>query len=240
FLRNNSLDARNFYSTERGILRQNQFGGTIGGPILHDKLFFFGDYQGWRRTRGVDSGLVLVPSPAMKTGDLSALSDQLTGVVNGGFWADKLSQALGYPVTPGEAYYTPGCSSSANCVFPNAQIPQSAWAAPVKSLMQYIPDPNNGDYFTTSAYPDSLRDDKLSGRIDANTRLGMISGYYFWDDYDHLNPHTSNNIPGFSNSTIGRAQQINLGVTTSLGPSSINEFRLNYVLNSFTAGAPVA
>jgi hypothetical protein len=136
FLRNNSLDARNFYSTERGVLRQNQFGGTIGGPILHDKLFFFGDYQGMRRTRGVDSGLVLVPSPAMKTGDLSAVSDQLTGVVNGGFWAGNLSQALGYPVTPGESYYTPGCTSSANCVFPNARIPQSAWGAPVKSLMQ--------------------------------------------------------------------------------------------------------
>jgi hypothetical protein len=239
FLRNNSLDSRNFYSSERGILRQNQFGGTIGGPILHDKLFFFGDYQGWRRTKGVDSGLVLVPSPAMKTGDLSAVSDQLTGVVNGGFWADKLSQTLGYAVMPGEPYYTPGCTSSANCVFPNARIPQSAWGAPVKSLMQYIPDPNNGDYFTTSAYPDSLTDNKMSGRIDANTRVGMISGYYFWDDYDHLDPRTTSNLPGFSNSTIGRAQQINLGVTKSFGPNSVNEFRLNYVRNSYTAGQPV-
>jgi hypothetical protein len=119
----------------------------------------------------------------MKTGDFSALSDQLTGVVNGGFWANQLSQALGYPVTPGEAYYTPGCFSAADCVFPNARIPQSAWAAPVKNLIQHIPDPNNGEFFTTSAYPDSLRDHKMSGRIDANMGVGMISGYYFWDDY---------------------------------------------------------
>src|SRR5437660_2265023 len=238
FLRNSSLDSRNFFSSNRGILRQNQFGGTVGGPILHDKMFFFGDYQGMRRTLGVDSGRVLVPSPAVRTGDFSAESDQLTGVVNGGFWANQLSQALGYPVTPGEAYYTPGCTSSANCVFPNAQIPQSAWAAPVKNLMQYIPNPNDGAFFTTSAYPDSLRDDKWSGRIDANTGVGMISGYYFWDDYNHLSPNTSGNVPGFGNSTIGRAQQVNLGVTKSFGPSAINEFRVNYVRNSYTAGQP--
>src|SRR5437667_4200131 len=78
FLRNSDLDSRNFYSSDRGILRQNGFGGTAGGPILHDKLFFFGDYQGTRRTVGVDSGLVPVPSPAEITGDFSAVADQLT------------------------------------------------------------------------------------------------------------------------------------------------------------------
>src|SRR5438046_7426138 len=119
FLRNSDLDSRNFYSSDRGILRQNQFGGAVGGPILHDKLFFFGDYQGMRRTVGVDSGLVSVPSTAEVGGDFSAVADQLTGVVNGGSWASQLSHALGYPVTPGEPYYAPGCTSSAACVFPN-------------------------------------------------------------------------------------------------------------------------
>jgi hypothetical protein len=239
FLRNSSMDSRNFYSSDRGILRQNQFGGTAGGPIRHDKVFFFGDYQGMRRTTGVDSGLVLVPSPAERTGDLSGVADQLTGVVNGGYWANQLSQGLGYPVTPGEPYYSPGCTSSSQCVFPNAQVPQSVWAAPVKNSMQYIPQPNAGAFFTTSAYPDALRDNKSSGRIDANTRAGMISGYYFWDDYNHLDPNTRGNVPGFSNSTIGRAQNFNLGDTKSFGPASVNEFRLNYVRNSFTAGEPV-
>ena len=46
-------------------------------------------------------------------------------------------------------------------------------------------------------------------------------------------------MPGFGNSTIGRAQQLNLSDTRSFGPTSINEFRLNYVRNSFTDGAPV-
>jgi len=136
FLRNSDLDSRNFYSPDRGVLRQNQFGGSAGGPIRHDKVFFFGDYQGWRRTVGIDTGLVAVPSPAERTGDFSGVADQLTNVVNGGYWANQLSQALGYPVTSGEPYYTAGCTSSSQCVFPNAQIPQSAWSTPSKSLLQ--------------------------------------------------------------------------------------------------------
>jgi len=238
FLRNSDLDSRNFYSSTRGILRQNQFGGAVGGPIRRDKVFFFGDYQGMRRTIGVDSGLVPVPSPAEHTGDFSALASQLTGVVNGGYWANQLSTALRYPVFAGESYYTTGCTLPSQCVFPNAQIPQSAWAAPVKNLLQYIPPPNSGVYFSTSAYADALRDDKWSGRVDANTAAGMISGYYFWDDYSHVDPRTHLDVPGFSFSTVGRAQNFNLGVTKSFGPVSINEFRLNYVRNAFTTDKP--
>jgi hypothetical protein len=46
FLRNTDLDARNYFSLTRGIFIQNQFGGTLGGPIKHDGIFFFADYQG--------------------------------------------------------------------------------------------------------------------------------------------------------------------------------------------------
>src|SRR5262249_60926081 len=50
FLRNTALDARNYFAPERAAFRQNQFGGTIGGPIKKQKAFFFGDYQGTRTT----------------------------------------------------------------------------------------------------------------------------------------------------------------------------------------------
>ncbi len=46
FLRNTDLDARNYFSPTRGAFRQNQFGGTVGGPVRRDKIFFFTDYQG--------------------------------------------------------------------------------------------------------------------------------------------------------------------------------------------------
>jgi hypothetical protein len=61
FLRNTDLDARNYFSPTRGAFRQNQFGGTLGGPIRHDKVFFFADYQGTRQTQGIDTGNISVP-----------------------------------------------------------------------------------------------------------------------------------------------------------------------------------
>ena len=53
---NTALDARNFFSPERrSFYRQNQFGGTVGGPIRKNSVFFFGDYQGTRQSQGVDT-----------------------------------------------------------------------------------------------------------------------------------------------------------------------------------------
>ena len=68
FLRNTDLDARNFFSPDRSFYRQNQFGGTLGGPLKKNKLFFFGDYQGTRQSQGVDTGLIPVPSLADRSG----------------------------------------------------------------------------------------------------------------------------------------------------------------------------
>src|SRR5580704_5501351 len=62
FLRNTNFDSRNYFSPTRGTFDQNQFGGTFGGPIRRDKIFFFADYQGTRSTQGVDTGQIPVPS----------------------------------------------------------------------------------------------------------------------------------------------------------------------------------
>jgi hypothetical protein len=240
FVRNPDFDARNFYSPTRGVLHQNQFGGTAGGPIRNDKLFFFTDYQGTRQVQGLDSGLILVPSADDRTGNLSDVADQLTGTVNGGFWANTLAQELGYSVTAGEPYYTSGCTSSAQCVFPNAVIPQSAFTAPTKALLKYIPLPNFGSTgFTTSAYDYTLRDDMGSGRLDATTRLGMLSGYFYLDDWADVNPYGSCSFPGCSTSDNGRNQMMNLGITKSFGPSSVNELRLVYMRNVYFNGFPI-
>ena len=78
FLRNTDLDARNYFSPTRGAFRQNQFGGTIGGPIRHDRIFFFTDYQGTRQTQGIDTGTISVPSNADRSGNLSRSLEQPT------------------------------------------------------------------------------------------------------------------------------------------------------------------
>ena len=150
--------------------------------------------------------------------------------MSGPYLANLLSQKLGYPVSANEPYYTPGCGSSSQCVFPGAIIPQAVWSAPAQHLLQYIPLPNDGpDTFTTGAYGEILRDDKGSFRVDADAgRLGLISAYYFFDDYHLNNPYPTGQggatVPGFAGLTLGRSQLISLGDTKTFGPTMVNEF----------------
>ncbi len=81
FLRNDKADARNFFAQGKGELRQNQFGGTFGGPIIHNKTFFFVNYQGTRIRKGTTFNSI-VPTAAERSGDFSgqkAIVDPTTG-----------------------------------------------------------------------------------------------------------------------------------------------------------------
>ena len=77
FLRNDKLDANDLFNNKFGrakpAFRQNQFGGTFGGPIRHDRTFFFMDYQGWR-VRNAQTYLSSVPTDLIRQGDFSELS----------------------------------------------------------------------------------------------------------------------------------------------------------------------
>ena len=243
FLRNTDLDARNFFDATRGAYQQNQFGGTLGGPILKDKVFFFLDYQGTRTTEGITSPVTTVMSNPERAGNFSDAASTLTGTVNGPNIATLLTQKLGYGVSVGEPYYTPGCTSPGQCVLPNAAIPQSAWSAPAQALLKYIPAPNLGaNQFATSAYPETVRDDKAGSRIDANTRLGQISAYYFIDDYSLDNPYPAQQggatVPGFDALTLGRAQELSIGDTKVFGATLVNELRAGFLRNANNIGQP--
>jgi hypothetical protein len=243
FLRNTDLDARNYFSPTRGAFRQNQFGGTLGGPIHRDRVFFFADYQGTRQTQGIDTGTLSVPSNADRSGNLSDLAGNLSGVVGGPYFANLLTQKLGYGVTSGEPYYVSGCTTSAQCVFPNAVIPQGAWSTPAQRMLQYIPAPNTGNGYATSSFNQTVRDDKGAVRIDANTRLGLFSGYYFIDDFDLDDPYpvaqSGASVPGFDAITTGRAQLFALGHTKTFNTTMVNELHLSYMRNLTNLGQPV-
>jgi len=138
FLRNDALDARGYFDPTRGELKRNQFGGTIGMPLIQNKLFFFGDYQGTREVAGVSSGIIPVPSNLERGGNFSDLGTtgfgsfdtQITdpnnsnntifvpNVVRGDNsptnFAATLSTRLGYPVTAGEPYYFQATDSDPN------------------------------------------------------------------------------------------------------------------------------
>ena len=243
FLRNTALDSRNFYSPERAVYQQNQFGGLLGGPVVRNKVFFFSDYQGTRLKQGVDTGLIQVPSQLNRGGGFSGLADQLTGTVTGKYWANQLTNRLGYGVSPGEPYYTSGCSNSSQCVLPNALIPQRAWSVPAQNLLKYIPAPNlSNGFFSTSAVDQTLRDDKGAIRVDASTRYGLVSSYYFADDYLLNNPYPilqgGANLPGFGALNLGRSQLLTFGDTKSFGSRSVNDFHFSYVRSVNLVGTP--
>jgi len=231
FLRNTDLDARNYFSPTRGVFKQNQFGGTLGGPIRRNKIFFFGDYQGTRSTQGVDTSKIAVPSLAERNGNFL----DLTGSVSGAYLASLLTQELGYLVTSGEAY---------SAVFPNGVIPKNARSVPATNLLKYIPTPDNSDgTFSTSAFTKTSRDDKGAYRLDANTHWGLMSAYYFLDDWAQNNPYPvaqgGANVPGFNALYTGRAQLLGLGNTKTLSPTAVNDFRFSYLRDSNDLGKPV-
>jgi carboxypeptidase family protein/TonB-dependent receptor-like protein len=243
FLRNTDLDSRNFFSPERAVYQQNQFGGLFGGPIVRNKVFFYSDFQGTLLNQGVDTGLIQVPSLLARGGNFSAVADQLTGTVTGQYWANQLANKLGYGVSPGEPYYVAGCTSPATCVFPNAVIPQRVWSAPAQQLLSYIPSPNlSNGFFATSSAGETLRDDKAATRIDANTRFGMLSSYYYIDDYSLTNPYPTlqggANVPGFNALNLGRSQMITLGLVRNLGPRSVNELHFSFLRALNAVGTP--
>lgn len=243
FLRNTDLDARNYYSPSRGVYHQNQFGGTLGGPFIHNKMFFFADYQGTRQSIGGSSGLIPVPSAADRQGNLIDQAGALTGSVIGPAFAARLSSELGYPVSVGEPFYTPGCTV-ATCAFPGAVIPKAAWSAPARQLLQYIPSANVAP---TSSLPTgafsglaskTLEDNKAGFRVDANTRAGSVSGYYFIDKYSLTNPYDSDSFGQFPSATAGQAQLVTVSDTKTIGTSKVNVVRLSYMRNASFAHTP--
>jgi hypothetical protein len=123
-------------------------------------------------------------------------------------------------------------------------IPQKAWSAPATNLLQYIPTANNANgTFSTSSSNLTLRDDKGAYRLDANSRWGLLSAYYFLDDWSQNNPYPiaqgGANVPGFSALYLGRAQLLSLGDTKTISATSLNEFRFSYLRNSNDLGKPV-
>ncbi|MCU1274523.1 MAG: Oar protein, partial [Bryobacterales bacterium] len=264
FLRNDKFDANNFFDNQappgpdgkapRAELRRNQFGYAIGGPFWKNRLFWFTDYQGTRQVEGASTGLVQLPTLAQRQGNFGSLD--LTGSIDGPYWAQTLSNRLGYPVTNGELYgvvHIPDasqpegfrvgpCTSTADCVFPGGVIPQRAFAKPAIGILPFIPvgniDPNSG-LFTDAGQKNRVQDDKAGQRVDfINQKTGNWSWYYHFDDSNVFNSLPNASVPGFPSFTPQRVQQIIMSNTKTLGPSAVNEFRVSFFRTAVITDKP--
>ena len=151
FLRNDKLNAGNFYTHTRPIIRRNQYGGTIGGPIIKSKTFFFFDMQ-FTKQRGTSAfNNLTVPSAAFRDGDFSSL------VVNNN------------PVT----IYDPATTSGPNnqrMPFPGNRIPAARISPAARNVQALYPLPQINSNFANYTNFGSVRDDnyEYDAKIDHN------------------------------------------------------------------------
>jgi len=255
FFRNDAMDARNFFTTSKSELRQNQFGFTAGGPFWKNKLFWFTDYQGTRRIAGAETGIVNLPSVAQLGGqfdpsvlsgtvDAAALPANSCAVGPCNDWPTALSNRLGYTVTAGEQYSFAGCTSTSQCVFPGGLIPKAAWSAPALGLLKYFPTPNvdpNAGTYQDNSQKDTITDNKIGERVDFNNhKTGTWSFYYHFDDSTVKSalPSGGASVPGFPAVTSTRAQEFVVSDTKAIGNSAVNEARATFFRTSTHLGTP--
>lgn len=259
FFRNTGLNASNFFSVgPKSSYHQNEFGGTFGGPIKPNKIFFFADYQGNRLVQGLTQVIPGAPSTATESGNFTGIESSLeTNTVNGAGWANTLAAQLGQPVFAGEHYFTPGCTLPTQCVFPNAQLSPAKYSPIATNLLHFItPGPDSTivpagmsgagtTTFTSNAGKIDVNDNKASGRIDANSQYGLLTSYFYWDHYTRTDPYWPSNAPlypGFQVGSNGTTYLVSLGDTKTISSSTVNQlvfgyFRLNTHFNIPNGGA---
>jgi hypothetical protein len=222
FLRNTIFNARDFFLTERSPFQRNVFGGTIGAPIVHDKTFIFGAYQGARRREGQASPQLTVLSANERKGNFGELCPNPSGSGNdfdsSGNCLNANGQQLINPIT-GNPY-------------PFNQVPVNPISA--NYIDKYLPlpnRPNNGYQFSETS---AIDEDQGILRVDHNfSPRDTLSGLYLIDDVREAYPFiigkgasTGGNLPvGSGFATDYRDQVLSLTYTHSFSSLWINELR---------------
>ncbi|MCA2965574.1 MAG: carboxypeptidase regulatory-like domain-containing protein [Acidobacteriaceae bacterium] len=231
FLRNDKLDARPYFFKDpesptqtaplKAPYRQNQYGGTLSGPIVipklfngKDRIFFMANYEGFKSRRSVPSFFTTM-TPEMRAGDFSAFTGALQD--------------------PNTRVRTPNASGSGFTVtstpFAGNRIPASRINPGAKYLIDnFAPLPNlpqtglpNRNHQWTAKTP--VDKDQFTGRIDFNENANsQWFGRYSWTDELTITPGVQKNGTGL----YTRAGQWVLSNTRVLSSSKVNEFRFGY------------
>jgi len=240
FFRNKVLNARGFFETAKSDFLQNQFGATLGGPIKHDRTFFFASYEGRRLRRGVPSDTVTVPTPAERAGDFSA-GPTFSGTLNDAYFANVLNNLVadlprpgcaaavtaagGAPIAAGTAY---------SAIFVNNVIPTSCFDPTAADLLRFVqPGTLAPDTFQSSPLSRE-RNNQFTIKVDHEiTKNQHLTGYYYLTDEFLSKPFSrfqagGATLPGFGDLTDQRVQQINVTHTWAISQSLVNEARFTY------------
>jgi hypothetical protein len=223
FLRNDALDANNFFSNAFGspkpARKRNQFGGGVGGPLVRNKTFWFASYEGLREREGVPQSRA-VPTPQEKAGLFNTLVFD--------------------PFTPGRPAF--GQNSQRQWV-----IPRDRWDPVGARIVELIPDPNVAATNIYAATPVTrTRGDQFHVRMDdeiaKDTRL---FGRYSFVQSNVFRPSP---LPGLAegsyNDAFGsndiRSQGLAVGLTRIFSPSFVGDFRFGWSRGDYFTNPPNA
>ena len=216
FIRNDAFDANNYFASSQEPLKQNQFGGTFGGPIRKDKTFFFGYYEGFRNRQGETQGST-VPSLAERQGNFAQLCPE--GFNGGGFCNNPAHQLFN--------------------IFANAPIPynQLPFINPLsQQLLSLFPEPNSGTNIYNAT--ETLRDntDQFGVRVDHYlSSADTLNFRYMFSNGTRFDPLSTSgaSVPGFPVGEDHRAQNFVAQETHTFSPTVIGIARFSYLRNKF-------
>jgi hypothetical protein len=220
FIRNDKLDARNYFSATRAILKRNQFGGDIGGPLSiphlyngKDKTFFFVDYEGQRLRQGLVVNSI-VPTDAQRTGDFTGLGkpiyDPLTTstVTISGVTTTTRNQI--------------SCNGVLNVICPS-RIPSQASA-----VLAYVPRANSGATSFKSVPSQAIDWDQGTIRIDH--QIGKSNRLFARWIYVNNRETDPNAAPLLKTASLtSNGYDMAVGLITNIGANKVQDFRVHYL-----------
>jgi hypothetical protein len=217
FVRNGDFDARDFFASSPDTLKRNQFGGTLGAPIVRDKVFGFFGYQGTEIRTAPPSTISFTPTQAALNGDFSQLAS--SNCQASGTSRTLINPATGQPFAGGQ-------------VSPSLFNPQAL------NLLKYVPVSSNPCGQVTYGIPEPQRETQYVGRVDWNqSSKNTIFGHYFFADYASPGQFsTSNILVAQQRGVLDRSQSAVIGDTYTINPNVVNSAHVGYTRLAITRG----
>ncbi len=230
FLRNDKMDARNYFAEQVEPLKQNQFGGTFGGPIRHDKTFFFAYYEGFRNRQG-ETRSATVASLAERQGNFGELcTSQGYQFDSNGMCFDPNPQSTHPPAAQFQLFN--GFNNGSP--IPYNQLPGIDPIA--QKILPFIPLPNRGTNTFTTTQVLHQDDNQFGGRIDHYlSPADALNFRYMFTNTSRFDPLSTSgaDVPGFPVGESHRAQNFVAQETHTFSPSLVSVLRFSFLRYKF-------